>query len=170
MSLTRRQGEADRSAGAVGDHASLGAIAAARSAKRFTHVALGPRSPFFGRPRRLVVRPDRSAVEKCHAQFKTTLLDPFEKPFPDAQLAPADEGLRRPPPRHQIGRHAAPLRPILMPPDNCLDRLAQGDWLRLAPRPALLDQRPQPRPLVVIQDNKSALLCHSRYIGTVLKP
>src|SRR3712207_9214673 len=92
-------------------------------------------------------RPPRSTLfpyttlfrsEKGHAQVNATLLDPLEKPFPDAQLAPADEGLRRPPPGHQIGRHAAPCRTILMPPDNRLDRLAQGDWLRLAPRPALI--------------------------------
>src|SRR3954452_6522932 len=50
MSLTGRQGEADRPADAVGDHASLGAIAAARAAKRLTHVALGSRSPFLGAP------------------------------------------------------------------------------------------------------------------------
>jgi hypothetical protein len=109
-----------------------------------------------------VVRPDRSAVEKCHAQFHTAFQDPFEKPFPDTQVAPADEGLRRPPPGHQIGRYAAPFRAILMPPDNRLDRLTQGDWLRLAPRPALIDQRPQHRPLLVTQDNKSALLSHSK--------
>jgi hypothetical protein len=109
-----------------------------------------------------VVRPDRRAVEKGHAQVNAALLDALEKPFPDAQLAPADEGLRRPPPGHQIGRYAAPFRTILMPPDNRLDRLAQGDGLRLAPRPALIDQRPQHRPLLVTQDNKSALFCHYR--------
>jgi site-specific DNA recombinase len=50
MSLTGRQGEADRPTGAVGDHAGLGAITATRSAKRFTHVALCSRSPFFWAP------------------------------------------------------------------------------------------------------------------------
>ena len=62
-----------------------------------------------------------------HTREYTALLGSFEKPFPDAQLAPADEGLRRPPPGNQIGRHAAPFRTILMPPDNRLDRLAQGN-------------------------------------------
>jgi len=107
-----------------------------------------------------VVRPDRSAVEKCHTQFHAAFLDPFEKPFPDTQVAPADEGLRRPPPGHQIGRHAAPFRTILMPPDNRLDRLAQGNWLRLAPWPALIDQRSQNCPLGIVQYNKSAFLSH----------
>src|SRR3954471_13707015 len=116
----------------------------------------------FWRPRRFVVRPDRSAVEKGHAQLHAAFLDPFEEPFPDAQVAPADEGLRRPPPRHQIGRHAAPFRAVLMPPDNRLDRLTQGDWLRLATGPALIDQRLQNRPLIIIQDNSSALLNHPR--------
>jgi hypothetical protein len=52
-------------------------------------------------------------------------------------------------------RNARTLSPIYA------DLLAQGDWLRLAPRLALIDQRPQHRPLLVIQDNKSALLHHS---------
>jgi hypothetical protein len=109
-----------------------------------------------------VVRPDRSSVEKSHAQVHAALLSPFEKPFPDAQMAPADEGLRRPPPGHQIGRHATPFRTVLMPPDNRFNRFAQGDRLRLTPGPAFIDQRSQHRPLIVIQDNKSALLSHAR--------
>jgi hypothetical protein len=108
-----------------------------------------------------VVRPDRCAIKKSHAQLNATLLDPFEEAFPDAQLAPPDEGLRRPPPGHQNGRHAAPLRTILMPPDDRLDRLAQSDWFRLAPRPALINQRTQHSPLIVIQDNSSALISHA---------
>src|SRR4051812_23004887 len=78
------------------------------------------------------------------------------------QVAPTDEGLRRPPPGHQIGRHAAPFRAVLMPPDNRLDCLTQGDWLRLATGSALIDQRLQNRPLIIIQDNSSALLSHPR--------
>jgi len=110
--------------------------------------------------RRFVVCPDRRSVKKSHAQFNTALLDSFEKPFPHTQLAPADEGLRRSPPGNQIGRHATPFRTILMPPDNRFDRLAQGNRFRLASRPALVDQRTQNRPLIVIQDNKSTFLIH----------
>src|SRR3954454_14507320 len=39
VSLPRGQGGAERPAGAVGDHAGFGAVAAARAAKRLTHVA-----------------------------------------------------------------------------------------------------------------------------------
>src|SRR3954467_5684085 len=95
VSLTGRQGEAECPPGAVGDHAGFGAVAAARAAKCLTHVALGSRSPFLRAPAALW---DRRAVEKGHAQVYAAFLDPFEKPFPDTQLAPADEGLRRPPP------------------------------------------------------------------------
>src|SRR4051795_9553340 len=50
MGLTWGQSEADRPAGTIGDHAGLGAVAAARAAKRLTHVALRSRPPFFDAP------------------------------------------------------------------------------------------------------------------------
>jgi hypothetical protein len=55
-----------------------------------------------------------------------------------------------------------------MPSDNRLDRLAQGNWLRLASWPALVHQRFQNRLLFIIQNDRSALISHSRWIGTVL--
>ena len=50
MGLTGRQPEGDGAAPPVGDHASLGAIAATRAAKSFTSVSLGRRSPFMDGP------------------------------------------------------------------------------------------------------------------------
>jgi hypothetical protein len=47
MGLTGRQSEHDGAALSVGDHASFGAIAATRAAKRFTMISLGPRSPLL---------------------------------------------------------------------------------------------------------------------------
>ena len=62
-------------------------------------------------------------------------------------------------------------KPILSPKWPWLPDPQSFDGpLRLDTRPALIDQRPQHRPLLVIQDNKSALLSHSREIGTVIKP
>ena len=107
MSLAGRQGEADRPAGAVGvitppwchSRRESGRVLHARRAVL--------QIPLFGRPRRFVVRPDRSAVKKRHAQVNAALLDVLEKPFPDAQLAPADEGLGA---RHQGTRSGGTLR------------------------------------------------------------
>src|SRR4051795_5178124 len=83
MSLTWGQSEADRPAGTIGDHAGLGAIAAARPAKRFTHSAPGSRSPLLGAPAALwcalIEVPSRNAMpsstpracaassSRCHA-------------------------------------------------------------------------------------------------------
>ena len=50
MRLTGRDPEGDGAAQTVGDHASLGAIAATRAAKRFTIVSLSLRSPFRAAP------------------------------------------------------------------------------------------------------------------------
>src|SRR3954464_3253037 len=159
MSLTGRQGEADRPAGAVGDHASLGAIAATRAAKRFTHVALGSRSPFLGAPAALwcalIDVPSRKAMPNSTPRSWTRSRSCSQTPSLLQRMKVCAA-------RHQIGRHAAPFRAVLMPPDNRLDRLTQRNGLRLAPRPALIDQRPQHRPLLVTQDNKSALLSHPR--------
>src|SRR4051795_3153616 len=66
VGLTWGQSEADRPAGTIGDHAGLGAIAAARAAKRLTHVALRSRPPFFGAPAALwcalIEVPSRNAM------------------------------------------------------------------------------------------------------------
>src|ERR1700712_5053233 len=50
MGLTPRQPEGVSAALPVGDHASLGAIAATRAAKSFTSVSHGSRSPLYGWP------------------------------------------------------------------------------------------------------------------------
>ena len=83
------------------------------------------------------MRPDRSAVEKCHAQVNAAFLDPVEKPFPDTQVAPADEGLRRPPPDGPLSPRDGGLF------DVTLEGLAEGarykyrlDATRYRPDPA----------------------------------
>lgn len=50
MRLTRCQHESNCATYGVGDYASLGSIAAARSAKRLTHIALCRIAPFFAAP------------------------------------------------------------------------------------------------------------------------
>jgi hypothetical protein len=84
-------------------------------------------------------------------------------------VAPADEGLRRHPPRPQIARNAAPLRAVLVPPDDRLDGAAEVLVLRLVRRAALLDQRRQLSPLRIRQNAITSFVCHGPNIGTNIK-
>src|SRR3954453_21120942 len=87
-------------------------------------LALGCRPPFF-RARRLVVSPDIGAIEEGHAKRDVVLLGEIEQALPDAPLRPADEQLCCQPPRTQLSWDAAPLRAVLVPPENRRDRPAQ---------------------------------------------
>src|SRR4051812_2479296 len=127
-------------------------------------------SPLFGRTRGFLVRPDRAAVEERHAQRDAVaLLRQLHQTLPYAMVAPADEGLRRHPPRSQMGRNAAPFRAILMPPDDRLNGAAEVLVLRLVRRAALLDQRCQVSPLSISQNAITSLVCHGLNIGTDIK-
>ena len=125
----------------VGDHASLGAIAATRAAKRFTMVSLSLRSPLRAAPaafwcaRTLV--PSRNTMPSCTPRSCTRLSRRSQTP----SARPADEDLGGAPPGSEVGRDGAPLGPVLMPPQDGGERAAQVLRWRLAlragkPRPA----------------------------------
>ena len=123
----------------------------------------------FFRARRLVVSPDVGAIDEAHAKRDVVLLDEIEQAFPDALLRPANEQLRGQPPGPQLGRDAAPLRAVLMPPENRRDRPPQLFGRRLPAWPDLLDQRLPNRPRRVRQNLTSIPICHAPNIGTVIK-
>ncbi len=126
-------------------------------------------SPFSGRPRRLLVRADGRAVQDRHAQRDAAPLRHLQQALPDAEMAPAVEGLRRPPPRAEFGRDGAPRGAVAVPPDDRLDRAAQVVVLRLAARPDRLDQRRRPLPPRVRQNARPMLVRHAPKMGTELK-
>src|SRR5215208_2763891 len=97
------------------------------------------------------MRPDAGAVQKRHPELDAPLLGQKQQPLPDAQVGPADEGLRRPRPGTQLSRNGAPLGPVLMPPDNGRNRAPQILGRGLALGPARLDQRLQLHPVRVRQ-------------------
>src|SRR3954447_22497897 len=106
--------------------------------------------------RRLVVSPEVGAVEKGHAKRDAVLLDQLEQALPDTLLRPANEQLRCQPPRTKLGRDAAPLRAVLVPPENRRDRPSQLLRRCLAMRPDRLDQWLPNRPRRV-RENLSAV-------------
>ena len=118
MIAPRREAEGDGPAAAVGDHASLCAVAAPGAAKRLTAVTFLAVAHHLFRTRRLVVRTDGGAVEESHAEGDAALLDQAEEALPDAEPGPADEGLRRLPPGPEFGRDAPPLGAVLVPPED----------------------------------------------------
>src|SRR5690349_10400501 len=81
-------------------------------------------APFF-RARRLVVRPDAGAIEKRHPELDPALLGEEKQLLPHAQVGPADEGLGGARPGPQVSRDGAPLRSVLVSPDDRRDRAAQ---------------------------------------------
>src|SRR4051794_24494615 len=99
--------------------------------------------------RRLLVRADVAAVQERHAERDAARLSRLEQALPNPEMAPAIEGLRCHPPRPKLRRNAAPLRPVLVPPDDRLDRATQVVMRRLAAGTARLDERLQRRPLCV---------------------
>jgi hypothetical protein len=68
-----------------------------------------------------------------------------------------------------MGRKAAPLRAILVPPDNRLDGAPEVVVLRLVGRAALLDQRGQGSPLGIRQNAVTSFICHDPNMGIELK-
>ena len=113
---------------------------------------------------------DRAAVEERHPQLEPlALLRQFQQTLPYAMVAPADEGLRRHPPRAQMWRNTAPFRAILVPPDDRLDGAAEVLVLRLMRRAALLDQRSKVSPLRICQNAITSFVCHDPNIGIDLK-
>src|SRR4051794_30612551 len=113
--------------------------------------------------------PDVGAVEKGHAQRNVVLLDKIEQALPDALLRPTNKELRRQPPRTQFGRDAAPLRTILMPPENRRDRPPQFLRWRLSSRPDLIDQRLPNCPGRVRQNLITIPFSHAPNMGIVVK-
>src|SRR5215210_4517528 len=106
-------------------------------------------TPFSGGPGRFLMRPDAGAVEKRHPELNVALLDQGQKLLPDAQPRPADEGLSGTGPGTQFSRDGAPLRSVLMPPEDGRDRATEILGRGLALETARLDQRLQRRPLRV---------------------
>src|SRR3954449_5376075 len=147
--LPGREGEADRAPACLGHDTGLRPEAAARAAKRFAVIPLCLCRAVSGRTRRLLVRADVAAVQERHAERDAARLSRLEQALPNPEMAPAIEGLRCHPPRPKLRRNAAPLRPVLVPPDDRLDRATQVVMRRLAAGTARLDERLQRRPLCV---------------------
>jgi hypothetical protein len=128
------------------------------------------KTPLFCRTGGFLVGPDRGAIEERHPQLDPlALLRPRQQTLPSAMAAPADERLRRHPPRPQVWRDAAPFCAILMPPDDRLDGAAEIDVLGFVRRAALLDERCQLSPLGICQNAITSLVCHGLNIGIDLK-
>jgi hypothetical protein len=116
------------------------------------------------------VGPDRAAVEERHPQLDPlALLHLFQQTLPYAMAAPADEGLRRHPPRPQMRRNAAPFGAVVMPPHDRLDGAAEVLVLRLVSWAALLDQRCQVSPLRIGQNAITSFICHTLNIGADIR-
>ena len=129
-----------------------------------------PKTPLFCRTSGFLVGPDRGAIEKRHPQLDPLeLLRPLQQTLPNTMVAPADESLRRHPPRPQVWRDTAPFCAILMPPDDRLDGAAEVVVFRLVGRAALLDQRCQLSPLSICQNAITSFICHDPNIGTNVK-
>ena len=129
------------------------------------------RIPLFGRACGLVVRPDAGAIEERHPALGPAMpLRRLQQAFPGAQARPAAEGLRRHPPRAQLGRDLAPLRAVVVPPDDRLDGAAQVVVVGLVRRAARRDQRGKHLPLRVRQNLQPVSICHpqqmEQYSGT----
>jgi hypothetical protein len=116
-----------------------------------------------------VVSPDVGAIDEGHAERDATLLDEIEQTFPDALLRPTNKQLRGQPPRAKLRRDAAPLRAVLVSPENRRDRPPQLFGRRLAARPNLLDQRLPNCPRRIRQNLTPILICHAQNIGIVTK-
>ena len=126
--------------------------------------------PLFCRTSGFLVSSDRGAVEERHPQLDPlALLRLLQQTLPNAMAAPADEGLRRHPPRPQMRRNTAPFRTILVPPDDCLNRASEIVVLGLVGRAALFDQRCQFVPLNICQNAITTFFCHDPNIGTDIR-
>ena len=81
--------------------------------------------PFY-RPGCLLVRPDDRPIHKDHAQRGPVRgLGDLEQALPDAELGPAQEGLRGHPPRAEFSRDGAPFGAVLHALEDGFDSPAQ---------------------------------------------
>ena len=113
--------------------------------------------------------PDIGAVEEGHAQRDVVLLDEIEQALSDVLLRSANKELRSQPLRTQFGRDTAPLRAVLVPPEDRRNRPPQFLRRRLAARPDLFDQRLPNRPGRVRQNLIAVRFSHAQNIGIVIK-
>ena len=126
--------------------------------------------PLFFRIRGFLVCPDGGAIEKGHPQLDAiALLRPFQQTLPDTMAAPADEGLRRHPPRPQMRWNTAPFRAVVVPPDDRFDGAAEVVVLRFVRRAALFDQWRQFVALSVGQNAVASFVCHALNIAIDLR-
>jgi hypothetical protein len=116
-----------------------------------------------------VVSPDGGAIDEGHAERDAALLDKVEQVLPHALLGPADEELCRQPPRAEFGRNAAPLGPVLMPPDDRRDGPSQLLRRCLAAGPHRLDQRLPDRPDRIRENLNTTTFCHAQNIEIAFK-
>ncbi len=120
--------------------------------------------------RRLVVSPDVRAIQKSHAQrHSVVVLNQFEQAFPHPQFRPADEKLRRPPPRTQLSGDTSPFRTILMTPEDRCYRTPQIMGRCLAPWPNRLNQRFPDRPCLISESACSVSFFNPYNIGSILR-
>jgi len=115
------------------------------------------------------MRPDGGAIEKGHPKRDVVLLDEIEQTFPDPLLGPANEQLCGQPPWTQFGGDTAPLRAILVPPENRRNRPPQLFGRRLSPWPDRLNQRFPYRPRRICENLIAVSFRHPQKMGTVLK-
>ena len=106
---------------------------------------LAPGPPFWTPPPPRAVRPDARAVEERHPEFDAALLREGEQPLPHAEARPADEGLRRHPPRPKPGGDRPPLGAVHAAPYDRAHRPAQVRGRHLRVQAARLHQRPRNR-------------------------
>jgi hypothetical protein len=157
MGLTGRQPEGDDAVLPVGGHARLGPITTTRAAKSFTSVSLGRRSPLWAAPAVFLVCPHVRAVEEHHPELNAALLHKVEQLFPNAGTGPADEDLRRSPPRTQFLRNGPPFGAVLMPLEDGRERALQILRRLLGLGQAGINRRLQFSQLRVTQHRSSCL-------------
>src|SRR3954451_24343014 len=78
---------------------------------------------------RKVMRADAGGAQKRHPELDAALLGQMQEPLPNAQARPADEGLimsARARPGPQVSGDGAPLRSVLMSPEDCRDCACAG--------------------------------------------
>jgi hypothetical protein len=112
---------------------------------------------------------DGRAIKEGHAERHAALLDEVEQALPNAPLRPADEQLRRQPPRAEFGRDPAPLGAVLVPPEDRRDGPPQVLGRCLPTRPHLVDQRLPLGPSGVRENLASIPISHAESMGTASK-
>src|SRR4029450_5183494 len=131
---------------------TLGGVGAAGRARRVRLGTCSGCQAILAGAGSLLVRPNDGAVEEDHAELEATLLlyQPVQA-LPHRKLGPADESLRRHPPRPQLGGERAPRGAVLMPPHDSLDRPAELSDRARRPGSDLVQQGLERVPLLVRQ-------------------